>query len=508
MATRSILHVRRRPRPAFVRYSVAVLAVAVTIGLREILTPYVGVRTPNVSLVVAVVFSSWFGGFGPGILATALSAAADWYFVLSPHTGDVEQRVALILYFAQGILVSYLIDALGRSRRRINTIVASISDGFAVFDSHWRIVYVNENGAGMAGLAPEDMVGRSVWELFPESAGTLFEERMKESMRDRRPMTFEYYSETRQRWFEHTAYPSPDGLTLFTRDITDRKKDRTELEAAKAEIEKMNEQLERRVQQRTAQLHATIKELEAFSYSVSHDLRAPLRAIDGFSKLLSEDYYSRLDAEGRRLIDVIRNSTVRMGHLIDGLLAFSRLGRQALASSEVDMTDLAHDALTEAETAETGRNVKIQIGKLPPAMGDRVLFKQVFINLLSNALKFTRGKDPAVIEVGCTPDGDQNVFYVRDNGVGFDMQYADKLFGVFQRLHGVNEFEGTGLGLAIVQRIVHRHGGRVWAEGAVGQGATIFFSLPKLKPISVYGKQEPVGVPGEVGVRYADRDNS
>ena len=484
MATRSILHIRRRPRPALIRYSVACAAVAVTLWLRILLTPYVGVRTPNISLVVAVVFSSWFGGLGPGILATILSGAADWYFVLSPHNGDIEQRAAMVLYFAQGALVSYLIDALQRSRRKINNIVASVSDGFAVFDSHWRIIYVNENGAGIAGAAPEDLIGRVVWDMFPEAVGTVFWDKMHEAVKGGRPLTFEHYSETRKCWFEYNAYPSMEGLTLFTHDITDRKRDRSELEAAKAQIEGLNEQLELRVQERTAQLNATIKELEAFSYSVSHDLRAPLRAIDGFSKLLSEDYYSRLDAEGRRLIDIIRNSTVKMGHLIDGLLGFSRLGRQALASSEVDMTELANDAFAEADSAETGRNVEIRIDDLPPALGDRLLLRQVFINLLSNALKFTRGRNPAVIEVGCGMNGDQNIFYVRDNGVGFDMRYADKLFGVFQRLHSVNEFEGTGLGLAIVQRIVHRHGGRVWAEGILGQGATIFFSLPKLKPPS------------------------
>jgi PAS domain S-box-containing protein len=459
-----------------------------------LLTPFVGVRTPNVSIIVAVVFSAWFGGIGPGIFATVLSGAADWYFVLSPHIGDAEQRAAIVLYLAQGILVSYLIAALARSRRRINRIVASIGDGFAVFDSHWRILYVNENGAGMVGLTPEDLVGHSIWNLFPETAGTLFSEKMHESMREGRPANFESYSETQKRWYEHSAYPTPEGLTLCTRDITDRKKDSRDLEEAKAQIEKMNEQLERRVQDRTAQLHATIKELEAFSYSVSHDLRAPLRAIDGFSKLLSEDYYSSLDAEGRRLIDVIRNSTVKMGNLIDGLLAFSRLGRQALASSEVDMNELARDALAETSSAEPGRNVDIRIGELPPALGDRVLFRQVFINLLSNALKFTRGRNPAIIEVGSTTNGDGNVFYVKDNGVGFDMQYVDKLFGVFQRLHAVNEFEGTGLGLAIVQRVIHRHGGRVWAEGALGEGATIFFSLPKLKHPARDGKRDPVGV--------------
>jgi PAS domain S-box-containing protein len=390
--------------------------------------------------------------------------------------------------------VSYLIDALLRSRRRINTIVNSISDGFTVFDSDWRIVYINDNGAAMVHVTPQELIGKSVWKLFPQSVGTVFWEKMQKAMHEGRPIHFEYYSETRQRWFEHSAYPSPEGLTLFTRDVTDVKKDRTDLEAAKAQIERMNEQLERSVQERTSQLHSTIKELEAFSYSVSHDLRAPLRAIDGFSKLLFEDYYSLLDAEGRRLIDVIRNSTVKMGHLIDGLLAFSRLGRQALASTEVDMTELAREAFEETEAGEPGRNVDIRIAELAPALGDRVLFRQVFINLLSNALKFTRGQDPAMIEVGCRSNGDKNIFFVKDNGVGFDMRYVDKLFGVFQRLHAVNEFEGTGLGLAIVQRIIHRHGGRVWAEGALGQGATVYFSLPKMKSSSVHSEQDGVGV--------------
>jgi PAS domain S-box-containing protein len=493
MATRSILHVRQRPRPALIRYLVACAAVTVTIWLRDLLAPYVGIRTPNISMVVAVVFSAWYGGMGPGILATVLSAAADWYFVLSPHIGDVEQRVAIVLYFAQGILVSYLIDALRRSRRRINTIVASISDGLAVFDSDWRIVYVNENGAGLAGAASKDLIGRVVWDLFPETLGTVFWDQTHEAAREGRPSHFEHYSDRLKRWFEHSAYPSPEGLTVFTRDITDRKRNRSELEGAKAQIELLNEQLEHRVQERTAELHATIKELEAFSYSVSHDLRAPLRAIDGFSKLLSEDYYSQIDAEGRRLIDVIRNSTVKMGRLIDGLLAFSRLGRQALGSSKVDMTELANDALAEVESAETGRNLEIRIGNLAPALGDRLLIKQVFVNLLSNAIKFTRDKNPAIIEVGCELDEDQNVFHVRDNGAGFDMRYADKLFGVFQRLHAVNEFEGTGLGLAIVQRIVHRHGGRVWAQGALNKGATIYFSLPKLKSPSIDSEQNHVG---------------
>ncbi len=494
MPTRSILHVRRGPHPAYIRYGVACAAVGATLLLRVLLMPFIPVRTPYISLVLAVVLSSWFGGFGPGMFATALSAAAEWYFVQERHGANADQSVAMVLYVAQSILVAYLISALRRSRRRIDTIIRSISDAFAVLDSHWRIIYINETAAAISGSAQDKLVGQNLWKSFPETVGTVFWEKMHEAVREGRPVHFEYYYHERQQWVEGSIYPSAEGLTLFIRDITDRRKDQSDLEAAKAEIERMNQGLERRVQERTSQLNSTIKELEAFSYSVSHDLRAPLRAIDGFSKLLSEDYYSQLDSEGKRLIDVIRNSTVKMGYLIDGLLAFSRLGRQPLASAEVDMTELAHDALLETEAAEPGRNLEVRIGQLPPALGDRLLFRQVFINLLSNAMKFTRGKNPAVIEVDSTASGDNNIFFVKDNGVGFDMRYVDKLFGVFQRLHAVNEFEGTGLGLAIVQRIVHRHGGRVWAEGALGQGATIFFSLPTLKTVSEHTERNTVGI--------------
>jgi PAS domain S-box-containing protein len=264
---------------------------------------------------------------------------------------------------------------------------------------------------------------------------------------------------------------SIQGAVLVAVDISDRKR-------SEIKIQQMNEELEERVEERTCQLEQSNKDLESFSYSVSHDLRAPLRAISGFTNIIYETYTDKFDDEGKRLINVILDRTKLLGMMIDDILSFSRLGRKDVVKRTIDMNKLFAESFNEVTGFCKERNIDFKILHLPLAQADAALIKYVITNLLSNAVKFTRYREEANIEVGSFIKDDKVVYYVKDNGAGFDMEYADKLYGVFQRLHSDKEFEGTGVGLAIVSKIILKHGGKVWAEGILNEGATFYFSLP------------------------------
>ena len=407
-------------------------------------------------------------------------------------------------------------NALHKSEDMYRRLLHNLDAGIVVHAADTSILMNNVRASEILGLSPDQMRGKTAidpaWHFIEEDNTPLELSRYPVSrvLAEKKTINnqllgIQRSGETKPVWVLVNGFPERDSqgniteiLISFT-DITARKEaeakirilnaeleqrvvERTaELKAANANIQKLNANLNTRA----AKLEAINKELEAFSYSVSHDLRAPLRAIDGYALMAIEDFSARIDDDGRRLLKVICDEARRMSRLIDDLLSFSRISRQQTEPEMIDMHAMAQEVFNELIKAEPGRSVQFDLQTLPPTQGTPAMIRQVWVNLISNALKFTRKRPVASIEIGAQEGVDKEwVYHVKDNGAGFDMRFAKKLFGVFQRLHNQPDFEGTGVGLALVQRILQRHGGRIWAESELDQGARFYFTLPALKTVS------------------------
>lgn len=445
----------------------------------------------GVSLIATLVASiAWFGG-SRFILSPihALTNAAKKLGAGDlkartglPHAGDELGGLAQAFDTMADTLEQR--DAqLRTSEMRLANIVNNAGDAIISVDEEQRIVAYNRAAEQIFGHAPAAALGQSLDILLPAGIGAAHREHVRAFGREAETTrVMGSGREVAGRRADGSLFPAEASISkvvegdrvIFTailRDVTERHR-------AEEEIRRLNEELEHKVVERTAQLETANKELEAFSYSVSHDLRAPLRAIDGFSQALLEDYEAKLDEQGKNYLQRVRAATQRMGELIDDLLQLSRVSRSEMRRTRVDMSALAESVIEELRRGDPDRQVEAAIQPGMEAEGDPQLLRIVLVNLLSNAWKFTSRQPVARIELGLGEENGESAFFVRDNGAGFSMQYVDKLFGAFQRLHSPSEFPGTGIGLATVQRIIHRHGGRVRAEGAIGQGAAFYFTLP------------------------------
>jgi PAS domain S-box-containing protein len=482
--------------PAILRYGLAVGSVALALGLALFMSRYNFRGLADLLFVLAIAITAWYGGLGPAIVALLTSFLTVDYFFIEPlyslyMTGEDIPHFVIFALFAS------LVTRFAAVRRRVErdllrsqdelqkevaerTRQASLldltHDSIFVRDLDNVIAYWNRGAQELYGFAPEEAIGKRSNELLHTSFPAPVDDIRADLLRTGRwegELTRTKADGTEvvvaSRWsLRRGERNQPSAIMETNNNITERKR-------REDEIRGLNQQLAIR----STELEAKNKELEAFAYSISHDLRAPLRHMSGYAELLQKKASAVLDAKSQRYMLMILESAKRMGDLIDDLLAFSRIGRTETQRTLVNLEQLIKEAVSEVRQETDGRNIVWNIGTLPSVYGDRSMLRLVFVNLLSNAVKFTRTRPRAEIEIGCdAANKDEIVVFVKDNGVGFDMKYVGKLFGVFQRLHPAQAFEGTGIGLATVQRIVQRHGGKVWAEGLVDQGATFYISAP------------------------------
>jgi PAS domain S-box-containing protein len=486
------------------RYGLAVSSVAIALGISLFLSSHNIKEVEFPVFLIAIALIVWYTGVGPAIVAFVLvSLAFNYYFTEPRHTLYV--NTSAIPYYALFLIFALLIAWFAAVRRRVERRLVESRDALErevairtqqanllnlthdtifVRDMNDIITYWNRGAQELYGWSAEEAIGkRSVDLLKP-----IFPQQNEEPT-DRADAIHTVLLRI-GRWDGELRHIKADGAEValssrwsLQRDergnpvaVLETNNDITERKRWENEIRSMNQQLAKR----STELEATNKELEAFAYSVSHDLRAPLRHMVGYTELLQKHLGPTMDDKASRYMTMILEAAQKMGGLVDDLLAFSRIGRAETRETMVSMDQLVKEVQREVLHETEGRNLTWKVGALPDLHGDRSMLKLVLVNLVSNALKFTRTRPAPEIEIGSSDQqSDGVVVFVKDNGVGFDMKYVNKLFGVFQRLHRADEFEGTGIGLATVQRIVHRHGGRVWAEGQVGDGATFYLSLPK-----------------------------
>ena len=475
-------------------YGLAVLSIGVPVWTLLLLERF-GFRPPSGMLLLTVIaLNTWYGERGPALLSRILGFLCLMYFLLEPRFSF---RIASseMAYFMSFALLSLLIWRFSTVRRRVeealrntrdqlrieveerSSLLDLTHDSIFVRDMDFVITYWNRGAEEFYGWTQTDAIGKRSDELLHSPFPKLVEIRaqllekdqwegeLTRTKADGQPVTIA------SRWSLRRDHQGrPVAILETSNDITARKR-------WEEEIQNLNQELAHR----SSALEASNKELEAFAYSISHDLRAPLRHMSGFAELLRKSAAPSLNEKSQRYLNMILEAANRMGGLIDDLLAFSRISRVEAQKSLVDLGRVVHEIVAEVRQDTKERNITWKVDPLPACHGDRSMLRLAFVNLISNAVKFTGTRPQAEIEIGCTgEDRGAVVLFVRDNGVGFDMKYSNKLFGVFQRLHAQDAFEGTGIGLATVQRIVHRHGGRIWAESSVDSGATFYVSLPTI----------------------------